>query len=205
MPPSALTSSGGRASSRSSVRHESAPAPALTTSVPMKCRWSRTASSPIAVSGRTAAAPSTRIRSLTIWRRYGPRSVSCTLAAARRDSVDSMAGCPAGYSDTARAAALHVRAKSPSRAASSGASTAGTAGSVIEWERTRRERRAACFSGTRRNSSKFSSIVVAGSGAGGTPDSRARPGRPAPNTERRQRARPGRRARLTTQALPLRF
>ena len=51
MPPSARTSSDGRDSSISSVRHDSAFAPALIVSVPTSCRRSTSDSSTIAVSG----------------------------------------------------------------------------------------------------------------------------------------------------------
>ena len=56
MPPSARTSSGGRDSSSSSVRQDSASAPALIVSVPTSCRRSTSASSTIAWSGLAGAA-----------------------------------------------------------------------------------------------------------------------------------------------------
>src|SRR5205823_2408182 len=58
--------------------------------------------------------------------RSGPVSEADAVICAMRPSVAAIAGCPRGYRTTARAAALHARAKSVRRAVSAAPSGAGT-------------------------------------------------------------------------------
>jgi hypothetical protein len=96
MPPSALTSSGARPSSRRSVRHDSPSAPAFTVSDPTSCRRSRSDSSTITGSGFAGAALPTKIAFGRTSSVNGPPAVSVPDTSVSLPSVVPIAGCPVG-------------------------------------------------------------------------------------------------------------
>ncbi len=131
MPPSARISSGGRASSISRVRHDSASTPAFSVSLPTSCRRSRSESSTIAESGFAGAASPTLIVRGRTSSANGPLEVRPVVISVSRPSAGPIAGWPAGYNDTARAAALQARANSASREAVSVSSVARASGIYV--------------------------------------------------------------------------
>ena len=114
-----MRSSAGRPSSGRNACQSAVSASRSTRRLPTSRSCSSSANSPMAGSGRVGARPPMTSASGWTTRATSPAAVSRLDAATTRPSAPWIAGCVAGYSDTARAAAFTVRANSVSAAACS--------------------------------------------------------------------------------------